>query len=194
MILSKLHTLSWLILNLGWSTLIGLLLPRTPSFGRPILAATIPFMLYGIFVISERNTTEFTQAGKVEPTTDSEERQKHVPPWVYGSVTLGLTLKNIIQAVVNESLIKFLSLGVLLGWAWFEITWRNAAYFHSFLGRKRSFPATLGISTTGLAIGLVIYSIRREQVFSLFLTLIVTSLLALITISCLETASRSSEQ
>lgn len=186
----KIQAISWLLLTLVWAVIIGLFLPRTPSYGRPILAATFPFLLYGVFAIAAHNTTKAANS-ESESTADSNRRtQKQVPVWIYGGVTSAVVLKNVIQAVFDESSLEFLVLSILLGWPWFEIAWRSSAYFHRFLGFSRSFLASISLSAVGLGVGLLIYSVKQEQVLSLFLTLTIISFVCASVIGMIESSGK----
>jgi hypothetical protein len=166
----SLYIAALLTLNLLWSIIVGLFIPRTPAFGLMILIFLIPGLIYLNFWI-------FRRKGRENPAkSEQASNRKKVPLWVYYGSTIAVSTTHIMRKTLPESFLGFLVLTVLLGWPWFEIILDTSNTYRCFLNPGKAFTLALCTSSLGLVVGLSVYAVRHTQVMSLFFVLLISSI------------------
>jgi hypothetical protein len=166
----NLYIAALLPLNLLWSIIVGLFIPRAPAFGLMILIFLIPGLIYLNFWMFRRKVR------KNSTTSEQDSDRKKVPMWVYYGSTIAVSTTHIMRKTLPESFLGFLVLTVLLGWPWFEISLETSNTYRYFLNSGKAFTLALFTSSLGLAVGLSVYAVRHTQVMSLFFVLLISSI------------------
>jgi uncharacterized membrane protein len=167
----------WIALNLSWSMILGLILPRTPSWGLSVVVGLvvlmIPLLYLLLFERSQLAIKKFFQKASGENT------------WLIALPTISIVVifTNIIRALGKKlptNILEYTLLTVALTWGWFEIAVRSGKHWQAQLSFN-SFQATalvISLSVIGIVIGWSIHLSLDGQVLGWLIVLLIASIVA----------------
>ncbi len=165
--MSKLGTSSckWLILNLWWCILIGLIIPRIPSWGLPIVIILAISMIIVLSILLFKQTRQAIR-GAISKIFKMDSMPLTPPLTMITGLFASLCLsfaqffsKNLPTNVLGFTLLVISSI-----WGWLEIASRTGIKLQSSFSTFHSIVIILDVSIVGIAIGWFIHLNLNGQI------------------------------
>ena len=151
---SKAALWGYISVDVAWSIIIGLLLPRTPAWGTAI-SALVAMALTSLIL---HQLLRLTQSAR--PMRDKDTPSSAWIPGVLGAAAFIRVIVRMLSSQVSEAFYEFLILSALCGFFWYAITLTTCIEFFRF-SKNPSYSLLLGIvfSAVGIATGYFIHAV-----------------------------------
>ena len=148
----------WLILNLWWCILIGLILPRTPSWGLPIAIVLAILMIIVLSILLFEQTRQVIR-GAISKffKMDSISLALPLTASTFVSVILANRLAKLLSKNLPTNVLEFTLLAISFIWGWLEIAPRTGIKLQSSFSTFHSIVIILSLSIVGIATGCFIH-------------------------------------
>lgn len=167
----KLLSWKWLTLNLWWCILIGLILPRTPNWGLPIVIILAISMIIALSIILFEQTWQVIR-GAISKTLKVD--SMYLPLPLITSTIVSVSLVKLFSKNLPSNVIEFILLAIFSIWGWLEITSRTGIKLQPSFCTFHSIVIILSVSIVGIAVGQFIHLSLNGQtlgtLFFLFIT------------------------
>lgn len=151
--------LGWISLNITWSISIGILLPRMPFWGIPVLMIVIGLLLSLIWV-------QLVQlAQKKELTWFKKPDGKAWIPGILGVVILVRAFAYKLSAFLPDVFYEFILLSIFFGWGWYEIILRTSKKLLRYYVPTSALFRGVGFSLVGICLGSLIHFSMEGKTF-----------------------------
>lgn len=172
MMMSKLGRSSWkwLILNLWWCILIGLILPRTPSWGFSIAIVLAISMIIVLSILLFKQTRQAIK-GTTSKGFKMDTTSLALP--FTTSAVVSVSLSKLLSKNLPTNVLEFTLLAISSIWGWLEIASRTGIKLQSSFCTFHSIVFILNVSIVGIAIGWFIHLSLNGQTLGTLLFLFI---------------------
>jgi hypothetical protein len=171
----NISSFKWLTLTLWWCTLLGLILPKTPSWGQPVaIALALLTISLLVLLLTERSRQGISTILGKTPNIDA--LLIGVP--ILSATIVFIGIVRFFSRKLPSNVLQFSLLAIIFTWVWLEIAVRTGKKLQlRSISELKSIIIVLLVSVTGILSGWSIYSSLDGQIFEWFISVLIGGLI-----------------